>query len=144
MREFLGHRNQILQIMTERDAPPPTRNCSRCGSTSDTRPMRWRCHTCYGEPVFCSECIRESHQTNPFHVVSRWDGTAFHRSTLSKAGLTLNLGHCGLLCQAYGYSSGIRTSQGTSGVHPDSEHRPVNLSGMWSLITYVISLYIVQ
>lgn len=130
MREFLGHRNQILRIITERDAPPASKKCGQCGSVSASRPMRWRCHTCYGEPVFCSECIRESHQTNPFHVVSRWDGTAFHRSTLSKAGLTLNLGHSGQLCEAYGYPSSIRRTGWASEAAENGKYSRINLPGL--------------
>lgn len=63
--------------------------------------MQWRCHDCFGEPVFCTTCIQERHSSHPFHRVSRWDGTCFIRSSLSKAGLTLNLGHNGHLCPRY-------------------------------------------
>ena len=38
---------------------------------------------------------------HPFHRILRWDGKCFHRSSLDKAGVTLNLGHNGGLCPAY-------------------------------------------
>ena len=38
---------------------------------------------------------------HPFHRISRWNGKCFTPSTLSNAGLTLNLGHSGTLCPAY-------------------------------------------
>ena len=63
--------------------------------------MQWRCHDCFGEPVFCTNCIQARHSCHPFHRISRWDGTCFIRSSLSKAGLTLNLGHNGDLCPRY-------------------------------------------
>ncbi|KAK7680021.1 hypothetical protein QCA50_016967 [Cerrena zonata] len=66
--------------------------------------MKWRCHDCFGEPVFCTHCLRTSHQRHPFHRISHWDGYCFSRSSLGNAGLTLNLGHGGSLCPEYGDS----------------------------------------
>ena len=63
--------------------------------------MAWRCHDCFGNPVFCTHCIQECHQIHPFHRVSRWNGKCFIPSSLSNAGLTLNLGHGGTLCPVY-------------------------------------------
>lgn len=63
--------------------------------------MKWRCEDCFGRPVFCSQCLRSTHHLHPFHHVSRWDGECFTRSTLEKAGVTLNLGHAGMLCPKY-------------------------------------------
>ena len=73
-----------------------------CRSSSPSRYMSWRCHECFGEPVFCTQCIQRSHYLHPFHRVSYWDGTSFSPSSLSTAGLTLNLGHAGQLCPHYG------------------------------------------
>ena len=64
--------------------------------------MAWRCHDCFGDPVFCTKCIQQSHHLHPFHRVSRWNGTSFSPSSLASAGLTLNLGHAGQLCPCYG------------------------------------------
>ena len=61
----------------------------------------WRCHDCFGDPVFCTPCIQQSHELHPFHRISQWDGTCFFPSSLSNAGLTLNLGHAGKLCPGY-------------------------------------------
>lgn len=80
--------------------------------------------------MYCSECIRKSHQNLLFHSVSRWDGNAFHRSSLSKAGLTLNLGHCGQLCPAY-YSqhfiSGGHDLGNLEAMDVDQDFAPINL-----------------
>ncbi|KAK7680633.1 hypothetical protein QCA50_016415 [Cerrena zonata] len=114
-------RDHILKIITERDAPPMDAVCRTCKSVKTTNPMQWRCHFCFGDPVYCSECIRRSHQNLPFHMVSRWDGNAFHRSSLSKAGVTLNLGHCGDLCPAYLHPNSLSASA------PDVESDPMDV-----------------
>ena len=72
-----------------------------CFSTNPSRCMAWRCHDCFGDPVFCTHCIQQSHLVSPFHRVSRWDGKCFSPSSLYNAGLTLNLGHSGQLCPSY-------------------------------------------
>lgn len=101
MKEYEQHRRRILQIITAREAPPTIRTCSVCASSEPWNPMKWRCEDCFGRPAFCSECLRKSHSLHPFHRVSRWDGECFTRSTLEKAGVTLNLGHAGQLCPKY-------------------------------------------
>ena len=63
--------------------------------------MAWRCHDCFANPVFCTHCLQERHQMQPFHRVSRWNGKCFTPSSLANAGLTLNLGHGGGLCPVY-------------------------------------------
>ena len=83
------------------DAPPATQKCMTCRSVDPPRRMAWRCHDCFGDPVFCTHCIQECHQIHPFHRVSRWNGKCFIPSSLSNAGLTLNLGHGGNLCPVY-------------------------------------------
>lgn len=67
--------------------------------------MEWRCDDCFGLPVFCSLCLHDSHTSHPFHRVSHWDSQCFHRSSLDKVGVTLNLGHDGGLCLFYATSS---------------------------------------
>ena len=83
------------------DAPPLDQKCMTCHSADPSRRMAWRCHDCFGTPVFCTHCTQECHQTHPFHRVSRWNGKCFIPSSLSNAGLTLNLGHGGSLCPLY-------------------------------------------
>ena len=89
------------RLIVAREAPPPSMKCMVCFSTADSRCMGWRCHDCFGDPVFCTHCVQQSHQQSPFHRVSRWDGKCFSPSSLSNAGLTLNLGHAGRLCPSY-------------------------------------------
>lgn len=78
--------------------------------------MTWRCHDCFGSPVFCTPCIQEFHQMHPFHRVSRWNENCFTPSSLSNAGVTLNLGHGGRICPVY------QRLQRTAADHPTSPH----------------------
>ena len=87
--------------------------------------MKWRCNDCFGSPTLCTSCLKRSHTTLPFHRVAQWDGECFHRSSLDQAGITLNLGHAGVLCPHYtspllsddGHSPSFATR--TAGSHHD-------------------------
>lgn len=98
LREYLTCRDHILRMMAKRHSPPEVRRCIVCNRESS---MEWRCHGCFGEPVFCTECLKLSHQARPFHKVSKWSGRYFEPSTLSEADVTLNLCHNGSLCPSY-------------------------------------------
>lgn len=58
---------------------------------------------------------------HPFHRISRWNGTCFTPSSLSNAGLTLNLGHFGRLCPTY-----RRQVQQTTGQETHSQTSQTN------------------
>ncbi|KAG1859864.1 hypothetical protein C8R48DRAFT_540338, partial [Suillus tomentosus] len=58
----------------------------------------YRCHNCFSEPIFCSECCRTQHVQLPFHKISRWDGDFFGESSLTRLGMEYHLGHRGLPC----------------------------------------------
>ena len=96
-----------------------------CYSSSPSRPMAWRCHDCFGDPVFCTYCIQQSHQLSPFHRVSRWDEKCFSPSSLSNAGLTLNLGHAGRLCPSYSRQSTPAEAE----LRRNSSKEPTNTQG---------------
>ena len=100
-REYLECRDNLNHCIVAFDAPPLAQKCVTCKSGDASRRMAWRCHDCFGSPVFCTHCIQECHQRHPFHRVSRWTGKCFIPSSLSNAGLTLNLGHGGSLCPVY-------------------------------------------
>ena len=78
--------------------------CVACFSATLSGYMAWRCYDCFGDPVLCTPCIQQSHQLHPFHRISLWDGICFFPSSLSNAGVTLNLGHAGRLCPSYNTS----------------------------------------
>ncbi|KAK7052704.1 hypothetical protein R3P38DRAFT_2432528, partial [Favolaschia claudopus] len=69
----------------------------------------WRCvdQACFGEQLYCSQCIVEMHKLHPTHFVEKWDGTHFvrKRSWLQQLGLVVQLGHPpGVVCP-YGESA---------------------------------------
>ena len=134
MSEWLQYRDEYLKVILEREAPPLCGGCTQC-----TRPMIWRCHDCFGEPVFCPSCVATTHQSLPFHRVSRWNGRTFYRSSLSDAGLVLNIGHGGRPCPTYATSPSFDntcTDDSNEYISPDPDlpcvATPVNLSPLTS------------
>lgn len=119
MSEWLQYRDEYLKAMLEREAPPPSGICAQC-----TQSMVWRCHDCLGEPVFCSSCVVTTHQPLPFHRVSKWNGRTFYHSSLSDAGLVLNIGHGGQPCPAYVTGTCVNSAcadDPNEDIHLDSE-----------------------
>ncbi|TDL13413.1 hypothetical protein BD410DRAFT_682794, partial [Rickenella mellea] len=43
----------------------------------------------------CSGCCVENHAQNPLHVIEKWNGKFFEKTTLKSIGLRVQLGHCG-------------------------------------------------
>ncbi|KAK7696324.1 hypothetical protein QCA50_000978 [Cerrena zonata] len=97
LRKFCEIRDMLLDQIIAREAPPIVRQCSVC----EREAMRWRCHDCFGEPVFCTTCCASQHQQHPFHRVSRWTGLTFTSSALRYTGMVLHLGHGGRPCPLY-------------------------------------------
>ncbi|KAG2058798.1 hypothetical protein BDR06DRAFT_861126, partial [Suillus hirtellus] len=58
----------------------------------------YKCHGCFGEPLYCTSCCRTQHQRHPFHRVSQWTGSFFEESCLVKSGIVIWLGHNGNPC----------------------------------------------
>ncbi|KAG2058517.1 hypothetical protein BDR06DRAFT_1030067 [Suillus hirtellus] len=58
----------------------------------------YKCHGCFGEPLFCTSCCRTQHQRLPFHRVSQWTGSFFEESCLVKSGMVIWLSHGGNAC----------------------------------------------
>lgn len=58
----------------------------------------YRCMDCWFPPILCDSCIKDSHVGNPFHRIQKWNGLYFDRTTLSKLGQVIGLGHHGALC----------------------------------------------
>ena len=125
LSEWLPHRAQYLDEITERDAPPGSLRCSHCAQGS----MTWRCHDCFAEPVFCKDCLHTTHMRLPFHRVSRWSGHSFYRSPISGAGVVLYTGHGGQPCPAY-RSTNAPDHQDNLHHHPPPEtcHDPAGSS----------------
>ncbi|KAI0050260.1 hypothetical protein FA95DRAFT_1454082, partial [Auriscalpium vulgare] len=62
-----------------------------------------RCVDCLHRSPLCRECLLDGHRWLPFHRVEEWlpSERFWQRTTLSKLGLVLNLGHGGLPCKTF-------------------------------------------
>ncbi|KAG2347667.1 hypothetical protein BDR05DRAFT_865926, partial [Suillus weaverae] len=58
----------------------------------------YRCHSCMGEPLFCTHCCMTVHSSMPFHRISQWTGGFFEDTSLTKIGLEIHIGHQGKPC----------------------------------------------
>ncbi|KAJ7797560.1 hypothetical protein B0H14DRAFT_3493624 [Mycena olivaceomarginata] len=65
--------------------------CSTCWLAMDG--VIFRCKSCYGDEVLCSECMVTRHACNPLHRIEKWNGLYFEPSTLKSLGLRVQLGH---------------------------------------------------
>ncbi|KAG1731224.1 uncharacterized protein EDB91DRAFT_1238979 [Suillus paluster] len=92
---------QYLSILLEREAPAD-QSCIICRSNGV-----YKCHNCFSEPLFCTNCCRMEHQRLPFHRISQWTGSFFEDCCLVKTGLVISLGHSGnpCPCQDYGHAT---------------------------------------
>ncbi len=82
----------------------PDRLCSVCKKDGV-----YRCHGCFNEPLFCTDCCRIQHQRHPFHRISQWTGSFFQETSLLKVGLHIHLAHDGTPCPSSStdYSSDV-------------------------------------
>lgn len=93
LREWQYKTEDYLDLLLRREGPPTDRTCSVC-----TKDGVYRCHSCMGEPLFCTHCCRTVHSHMPFHRISQWTGGFFEHTSLTKIGLEIHLGHQGKPC----------------------------------------------
>ncbi|KZS93892.1 hypothetical protein SISNIDRAFT_410793, partial [Sistotremastrum niveocremeum HHB9708] len=100
LAEWAAHREAILGELFRRDAfLPKTHNtmpcCESCFKDADIQPStgEYRCLDCQGSGVVCQKCIVQDHHLLPLHRIQRWNGQFWEKSSLSAAGLTIQLGH---------------------------------------------------
>ncbi|KAG1849570.1 hypothetical protein C8R48DRAFT_750224 [Suillus tomentosus] len=67
-----------------RETPPLDQLCEVCKKDGV-----YKCHRCFNEPLFCTECCRTQHQRHPFHHI---------KTSLMKVGLHIHLAHDGTPC----------------------------------------------
>ncbi|KAJ7431292.1 hypothetical protein B0H11DRAFT_1941922 [Mycena galericulata] len=53
----------------------------------------YRCGECAGGQLFCDLCCVKRHLDNPLHVIYRWSGVFFTKTSLKTLGLRIQLGH---------------------------------------------------
>jgi hypothetical protein len=93
LREWQYKTEDYLDLLLRREGPPSDRTCSVCQQDGV-----YRCHSCMGEPLFCTHCCRTVHSSMPFHRISQWTGGFFEDTSLTKIGLEIHLGHQGKPC----------------------------------------------
>ncbi|KAK7057356.1 CxC2 domain-containing protein [Favolaschia claudopus] len=74
-----------------------------------------RCTQCHGEMLYCGTCCKEMHAANPLHIIERWNGVFFERTSLKELGLRIQFGHANCTCPQAGHKNFIVLDVG--GVH---------------------------
>ncbi|KAG1839869.1 hypothetical protein C8R48DRAFT_621358, partial [Suillus tomentosus] len=92
IRQWVPKTKAYLDILLQREVPSD-RSCIICGTDGV-----YKCHGCFGEPLYCTSCCRTQHQRLLFHRVSQWTGSFFEKSCLVKSGIVIWLGHDGKPC----------------------------------------------
>ncbi|KAF9470138.1 hypothetical protein BDN70DRAFT_765136, partial [Pholiota conissans] len=59
---------------------------------------QYRCLDCFLPDLACLECCLKRHQRLPFHVVEKWTGSTFVKTSLKSLGLVIHLNHNSLRC----------------------------------------------
>ncbi|KAJ6514835.1 hypothetical protein C8R47DRAFT_961298, partial [Mycena vitilis] len=63
--------------------------------TCAKRKAEYRCTMCFTDAMYCTDCIVASHADNPLHVIEKWDGVLYKRTSLRGLGLRISFGHDG-------------------------------------------------
>ncbi|KAG1882456.1 hypothetical protein F4604DRAFT_1879500 [Suillus subluteus] len=93
LRQWKRKFKDYIDLLMVREAPPLDRLCAVCKKDGV-----YKCHGCFNEPLFCTDCCRTQHQRHPFHRISQWTGSFFQETSLSKVGLHIHLAHDGTPC----------------------------------------------
>ncbi|KAK7022765.1 hypothetical protein VNI00_016968 [Paramarasmius palmivorus] len=87
--EFSSFLAELMAL--EGRAPSETNGCARCKAQGQDH---YRCRICMGDRLLCKECMVEVHETRPFDMIERWNGSFFERCTLKSLDYILQLGNC--------------------------------------------------
>ncbi|KAG1738640.1 uncharacterized protein EDB91DRAFT_1237709 [Suillus paluster] len=93
LRQWKGKFKDYINLLMVREAPLADRLCSVCKKDGV-----YKCHGCFNEPLFCTDCCRIQHQRHPFHRISQWTGSFFQETSLIKVGLHIHLAHDSTPC----------------------------------------------
>ena len=96
IEEWLPKKPIYLDALLSMEAPESF-ECLSCHDVLGD----WRCRDCLYNPIFCTECCRNTHAANPFHRIDHWTGTYFEPAWLFQVGLVFHLGHEGNHCPSY-------------------------------------------
>ncbi|KAJ6467623.1 hypothetical protein C8R47DRAFT_942443, partial [Mycena vitilis] len=65
--------------------------CPRCKDA--TKSPEYRCQECAGGLVLCEECCADRHLDDPLHVIYKWNGVFFAKTSLKALGQRIQFGH---------------------------------------------------
>ncbi|KAJ7020579.1 hypothetical protein C8F04DRAFT_1274884 [Mycena alexandri] len=96
MHEWRSLRDEYLTVLLrlEGAADADLAPCACCNMAEATI----RCKQCFGGQMYCEECSVTMHAKNPLHIIDKWDGSMFHRTSLQELGLRVQLCHDDCAC----------------------------------------------
>ncbi|KAL1698228.1 hypothetical protein EV121DRAFT_218490 [Schizophyllum commune] len=94
LREFTKFVDEFMEEMMRADGrgDAASHACPGC-TPGEERPAVFRCTSCTGLSMYCSECILRVHGKRPFCKVEEWKDDCFHPRSLASLGLVLQLCH---------------------------------------------------
>ncbi|PPQ76635.1 hypothetical protein CVT26_012761 [Gymnopilus dilepis] len=74
--------------------------CSDCcaRSASEPAPGEYRCLDCFYPHMLCGRCCVRRHRMQPLHLIEKWTGSSFVKSSLKVLGLRVQLNHLSMSC----------------------------------------------
>ncbi|THU98424.1 hypothetical protein K435DRAFT_818886 [Dendrothele bispora CBS 962.96] len=101
LKQWTPYRDEYLAelLRIEGRGDVDTERCPWCKQTFDERDdgdvgesFSYRCLDCFGEDLMCKGCCVKRHESNPLHIIERWNGLFFEEVSLKGLGLVVYLG----------------------------------------------------
>ncbi|KAJ7794769.1 hypothetical protein B0H14DRAFT_3496700 [Mycena olivaceomarginata] len=95
LARFRGLRDSYLGNLLRRNGciwRSGAEHCACC-EASTIESNVYRCKSCYGDRLLCSDCMVATHSHNPLHRIEHWNGRFIESSSLHALGLRVQLGH---------------------------------------------------
>ncbi|KAJ7116142.1 hypothetical protein C8R43DRAFT_1138010 [Mycena crocata] len=93
MNDWRPMRGAVLNIMLARDGRMDA--CEKCPGCDLGRKANFHCRHCFGDEMYCKQCLACLHTTNPLHIVECWHSACFEKTTLKVLELRIQFGHRG-------------------------------------------------
>ncbi|KAJ8489239.1 hypothetical protein ONZ45_g13657 [Pleurotus djamor] len=101
LRQWVPFREEYMrEILSLERLSSSSAGCARCFQRMEES-ATFRCTDCFGEQTMCQKCCCEAHISQPLHLVERWNGQCYEKTTLKDLGLRVQLGHpIGVTCSS--------------------------------------------